>query len=123
MNGKIELTSKKNVGSTFTVEISLPLVHENDIEKENNIIGDNSAEVIVIDDNELILQRMQGMFAEDGIKCDTCMGMDELLARMREKEYDILFTDLKMQGANGYDVLKILRMSNVGNSKRYQLLL
>lgn len=95
----------------------MPLVHENDIEKENNIIGDNSAEVIVIDDNELILQRMQGMFAEDGIKCDTCMGMDELLARMREKEYDILFTDLKMQGANGYDVLKILRMSNVGNSK------
>ena len=117
MNGKIELTSKKNVGSTFTVEISLPLVHENDIEKENNIFGDNSAEVIVIDDNELILQRMQGMFAEYGIKCDTCMGMDELLARMREKEYDILFTDLKMQGANGYDVLKILRMSNVGNSK------
>ena len=36
---------------------------------------------------------------------------------MREKEYDILFTDLKMQGANGYDVLKILRMSNIGNSK------
>lgn len=117
MNGKIELSSKKNVGSTFTVEIPLPLVHENDIEKENNTIGGNRAEVIVIDDNELILQRMQGMFAENGIKCDTCMSMDELLARMREKEYDILFTDLKMQGANGYDVLKILRMSNIGNSK------
>lgn len=117
MNGKIELSSKKNVGSTFTVEIPLPLVHENDIEKGNNIIGDNRAEVIVIDDNELVLQRMQGMFAENSIKCDTCMGMDELLVKMREKEYDILFTDLKMQGANGYDVLKILRMSNIGNSK------
>lgn len=117
MNGKIELQSKKNVGSTLTVEIPLPLVHENDIEKENNNIGDNRAEVIVIDDNELILQRMLGMFTENGFKCDTCMSMDELLAKMREKEYDILFTDLKMQGANGYDVLKILRMSNIGNSK------
>ena len=86
MNGKIELSSKKNVGSTFTVEIPLPLVHENDIEKGNNIIGDNRAEVIVIDDNELVLQRMQGMFAENSIKCDTCMGMDELLVKMREKE-------------------------------------
>ena len=117
MGGKIELQSKKNVGSTFTVEIPLPLVHENDIERENNVFAENCAEVIIIDDNELILQRMQGMFAENGIKCDTCMGMDELLAKMREKKYDILFTDLKMQGANGYDVLKILRISNIGNSK------
>lgn len=79
MNGKIELSSKKNVGSTITVEIPLPLVHEKDIERENEIIGDNRAEVVVIDDNELILHRMQG--------------------------------------ANGYDVLKILRMSNIGNSR------
>ncbi len=74
-------------------------------------------EVIVIDDNELILQRIQGMFAENGIRCDTSMSLDELLAKMREKEYGILFTDLKMQGTNGYDVLKILRMSNISNSK------
>lgn len=121
MNGKIELSSKKNVGSTFTVEIPLPLVHENDISKENNL-ADNGMEVIVIDDNELILQRIQGMFAENGIKCDTCMSLDELLAKMREKEYSILFTDLKMQGTNGYDVLKILRMSNIGNSKTIQII-
>ena len=117
MNGKIELSSKKNVGSTITVEIPLPLVHEKDIERENEMIGDNRAEVVVIDDNELILHRMQGIFAENGIRCDTSMSMDELLAKMREKDYDILFTDLKMQGANGYDVLKILRMSNIGNSR------
>ncbi len=117
MNGKIELASKKNVGSTFTVEIPLLIVHESDIEKENELVNGNGTEVIVIDDNELILQRIQGMFAENGIKCDTCMSLDELLAKMREKEYCILFTDLKMQGTNGYDVLKILRMSNIGNSK------
>ena len=117
MDGKIELQSKKNVGSTFMVEIPLPLVHEKDIERENNVVGDYQAEVVAIDDNELMLKRMQSMFAENGIKCDTCMSMDELLAKMREKEYDILFTDLKMQGANGYDVLKILRMSNIGNSQ------
>lgn len=117
MGGQIELQSKKNVGSTFTVEIPLSLVHENDIERENHVFAENCAEVLVIDDNELMLQRMQGMFTENGIKCDTCMGMDELLAKMREKKYDILFTDLKMQGANGYEVLKILRMSNIGNSK------
>ncbi len=116
MGGKIELSSKKNVGSTFSVEIPLPLVHEKDIEKENEP-GGYRAEVVVIDDNELVLQRIQGMFEDNNVKCDTCMNVDELLARMREKDYDILFTDLKMQGKNGYDVLKILRMSNIGNSK------
>ena len=117
MGGKIELLSKKNVGSTFTVEIPLPLVHENDIGKENDVTGGYQAEVIAIDDNELMLKRMQSMFVENGVKCSTCMSMDELLTKMREREYDILFTDLKMQGTNGYDVLKILRMSNIGNSQ------
>ncbi len=116
MGGKIELASKKNVGSTFSVEIPLPLVHEKDIEEENEP-GGYRAEVVVIDDNELMLQRIQGMFAENNIKCDICMNMDELLAKMREKEYDLLFTDLKMQGKNGYDVLKILRMTHIGNSQ------
>lgn len=117
MDGKVEVTTKKGVGSTFTIEMTLPLVHENDIDKESIAKPSNGIEAIAIDDNELMLQRLQGMFAEKGVRCDICTGVDELLSKMREKEYDILFTDLKMQGANGYDVLKILRMSNIRNSK------
>ena len=117
MNGKIDITSRKNVGSTFTVEIALPMVHECDMDKGNTARPFKGIDVIAIDDNELMLQRLRGIFVENGIGCDICTSLDELLSRMREKEYDILFTDLKMQGASGYDVLKILRMSNIGNSK------
>lgn len=117
MNGKIDITSRKNVGSTFTVEIALPMVHECDMDKGNTARPFKGIDVIAIDDNELMLQRLRGIFVENGVGCDICTSLDELLSRMREKEYDILFTDLKMQGASGYDVLKILRMSNIGNSK------
>ena len=36
---------------------------------------------------------------------------------MRIKDYDLLITDLKMPEVNGYEVLELLRTSEVGNSQ------
>ena len=36
---------------------------------------------------------------------------------MRERNYDLLITDLKMPDMNGYEVLELLRSSEIGNSR------
>ena len=36
---------------------------------------------------------------------------------MRTKDYDLLITDLKMPEINGYEVLELLRTSEIGNSQ------
>lgn len=36
---------------------------------------------------------------------------------MRTKDYDLLITDLKMPEVNGYEVLELLRTSEIGNSQ------
>ena len=36
---------------------------------------------------------------------------------MRAKDYDLLITDLKMPEVNGYEVLELLRTSEIGNSR------
>ena len=36
---------------------------------------------------------------------------------IRRKEYSLLLTDLNMPNINGFDLLELLRSSNVGNSK------
>ena len=41
----------------------------------------------------------------------------ELMEMIRRKEYNLLLTDLNMPGINGFELLELLRSSNVGNSQ------
>ena len=54
---------------------------------------------------------------QSGVECDTCLTVNELTDLMRTKDYDLLITDLKMPEANGYEVLELLRTSEIGNSQ------
>ena len=49
--------------------------------------------------------------------CDTCTNVAELIELIRKKEYSLLLTDLNMPEINGFELLELLRSSNVGNSK------
>ena len=57
------------------------------------------------------------MFAKCDVACDTCVNAGELIELIRNKRYDLLITDLRMPGHNGYDILELLRTPNVNNSK------
>lgn len=43
-----------------------------------------------------------------------CCGTDGMI---RRKEYSLLLTDLNMPDINGFELLELLRTSNVGNSR------
>ena len=73
--------------------------------------------VLAIDNNGMLLDMMKEMYRQSGVKCDTCQSVDELTDRMRTKDYDLLVTDLKMPEVNGYEVLELLRTSEIGNSQ------
>ena len=45
-----------------------------------------------------------------------------MVERLREGHYDLLLTDIRMPGMNGYELLELLRNSNVGNSKEVPVL-
>lgn len=57
------------------------------------------------------------MYRQNGVDCDTCQTVGELTDLMRTKDYDLLITDLKMPEVNGYEVLELLRTSEIGNSR------
>ena len=40
-----------------------------------------------------------------------------MLEAMRKRNYDLLVTDMKMPEMNGYEVLELLRSSNIGNAR------
>ena len=57
------------------------------------------------------------MYAEEGIHCDTITDVAKLMELIRKKEYALLLTDLNMPEINGFELLELLRTSNVGNSR------
>ena len=120
LGGTIRLDSTNVKGSRFTVELPMQTA---DIATEKK--NDNGQEphfehpysVIVLDDNDILLSMVRDMYAHHGIRCDVCGNTDDLMEAIRTGNYDLLITDLKMPDTNGYEVLELLRSSDIGNSK------
>ena len=73
--------------------------------------------ILAIDNDILLLNTLHDMYKQNGVECDICQSADELTDLMRTKDYDLLITDLKMPEVNGYEVLELLRTSEIGNSQ------
>ncbi len=119
LSGKIRLESEKGKGSRFTVEIPTPKAEEVPEKEIQTYIHrqDKNLNVIAIDNDEVLLLMLKEMYAQEGIHCDTCTDAAELMEMVRRKEYNLLLTDLNMPGINGFELLELLRSSNVGNSQ------
>ena len=119
LGGTIRLESEKGKGSRFMVEIPMPTADELPEQSRHGYVRHNEAyhDVIAIDNDEVLLLMLKEMYAQEGIHCDTCTNTAELMEMIRRKEYSLLFTDLNMPEINGFELLELLRSSNVGNSK------
>lgn len=119
LGGIIRLESDKGKGSRFTVEIPMQTIEElpepiNQTQIHCNHVFHN---VIAIDNDEVLLLMLKEMYVQEGIHCDTCTNAAELMEMIRRKEYSVLLTDLNMPDINGFELLELLRNSNVGNAK------
>ena len=119
LGGTIQLESEKGKGSRFTVKIPMQTAGELPERINQTRIHHDRAfhDVIAIDNDEVLLLMLKEMYAQEGVHCDTCTDAAELMEMIRRKEYSLLLTDLNMPEINGFELLELLRTSNVGNSK------
>lgn len=119
LDGTIEVTSSIDRGSTFRVTLPLP-------ETDEPLVGENRMlpcpehlphNVLVIDDDGMLSDVIKEMLERNGVPCTVCSTAKEVVSSMRCKDYDLLLSDIQMPGTNGFDLLTLLRSSNIGNSR------
>ncbi len=117
MNGSIHVADNGNKGTVFNV--SIPVNKAEDIEEvcQPYCNATASYSILIIDNDKSVLTVAKAIFANVGAACDTCTDVAQMMELIEEHHYDAVITDLKMPGANGYDVLMLLKTSDVGNCK------
>ena len=121
LGGTIDLIS--NVGKGTTFHITIPLEMTGNIESANiSEVKPVSVlrlphNVLVIDDDPMQRDIISEMLERNAVSCKVCATASDVVKAMRERDYDILLTDINMPGTNGFALLELLRKSNIGNSR------
>lgn len=119
LDGEISVESSVGKGSVFRV--ILPLAETDEKERENNRLLTNAMHlprhVLVVDDDSLQLEVIREMLERNGVSCGACHNAREVVEALREQDYDLILTDVQMPGTDGFGLLKLLRSSNIGNSR------
>lgn len=119
LGGSIRVESEKGEGSRFIAKIPVQIIEETpmpDVKSPARCVP-MYRDVIAIDNDEVSLQMMKEMYIHEGVRCDICTNVAELVELVRRKDYSLLLTDLNMAEINGFELLELLRSSNVGNSR------
>jgi CheY-like chemotaxis protein len=67
------------------------------------------ARILAVDDEKIVLDSLRKMLALGGYSIDTVESGAEALGLIRKRDYDFVFTDLKMPGMDGVEVTKAVK--------------
>lgn len=67
------------------------------------------AVLLIVDDDETIREALCEMFSEEH-RCDEAGTAEEALARIQERDYDVIITDISMPGMSGEDLLGLIKI-------------
>lgn len=112
LQGKINIESIPEKGSTFRVSMPLPSISNPSKNKEEHLSPAHTLHILLIDDDRIQLNLTEAMLrnllnSQAHIQC--CEQPEELFELIRQQSFDILFTDIQMPAMNGFELLSELR--------------
>jgi DNA-binding NtrC family response regulator len=72
--------------------------------------------ILILDDERIVCDRLRPLLEKLGFEVETFTDSGKAVARLTERRFDVLVTDLKMPGIGGLDVLTFAR-EHCGSTK------
>ena len=122
MNGTIQVESKLNKGTKFTVELSFltSLQVENVNERNTSTLDFSGKHILLVEDNELNAEIGIELLNTFKVIIDLAKNGEEcikILEKMPEGYYDLILMDIQMPIMDGYEETKIIRSFNNKNAQ------
>ena len=130
LEGTIDVQSTLGKGSCFTVTMPLypvgkSIAESESTESENADTTEGAAaippmkviRVLLIDDDKIQLNLTAAMLKQHGIDAVCCEQLEQLIEQLRSSVFDVLLTDIQMPAINGFELVKLLRASNIPQAK------
>lgn len=125
--GRIDIESTPGKGSTFKVSMPLPSISPKPApgSKEPAItLPKIHLRIAIIDDDRIQMHLTEAMLhnaAEEvkGFKVETvcCEQPEELIEQLKNRTFDLVFTDIQMPAMNGFELLHHLRNQNFAQAQ------
>ncbi len=115
-HGSVKVESKKGKGTLFTLyfprEEGLG-ISKNDKQIENKDHTNNKYyEILVVDDEVALAELTAEVLKEGGHQVDTAFNASEAMDAIRNKNYDVMISDVIMPGLNGFELVKKIKKEN-----------
>ena len=71
-------------------------------------MGKESVEVMVLDDEAIVGERLKDFLEDKGLAVEAFTDSQQAIERIKEKTFDVVVSDYKMEGPTGFDVLRFI---------------
>jgi len=122
LGGKLDLQSEEGKGSHFTVTLPLNLADNQDlpeekvsdlVESELNVFADGELSCLVIDDDLLQIALIEEVLKLNNVRVISCANPHLVLDFLSKEKVDLVISDIRMPGMDGFDLIKLIRSSSL----------
>ena len=120
MNGDIQVESEKNVGTTFTVTVTLKASSRSVRSEHANALPEG-LRALVVDDDAVACEHARLVANAIGVDADTLTSPSRAVAaviqaREKQRPYDFVLTDYKMPEMDGVELTRTIRRFDGGDT-------
>lgn len=126
MHGTVTCESKKDVGTTFRVQLTFLIDQEYQVEQsESDETILQGKHVLLVEDNELNMEIAEYMFLDRGAEVTKAWDGQEAVEKFAESEngyYDVIFMDIMMPKMNGLEAARAIRALERDDAKKIPMI-
>jgi signal transduction histidine kinase/CheY-like chemotaxis protein len=112
-HGKISLSSKEGIGSSFTIELPLMISKKN---LSTTGFSDSDLKILIVDDDNSQLVMVSEQLKRIGIEGTMCNNPVSAIELLEKETFDMILTDIQMPELNGFEFIKLIRNSHLSNA-------